>query len=95
MIQKLFVDAPTQEQRREFFLVAEIAMRRDIISPVDKLSLCMDLETAHKATPLDLERLLAADDGNFMHDIEGIRTNLNRRTGELENLFLPRFAVNQ
>lgn len=55
-------------------------------SSTDKLSLAMDLEAAN----VDLEKLSSFDDNNFMHDIYGILTNMNRRTGKLENQFLPR-----
>lgn len=57
------------------------------------LDLTMDLCATHaNGTPLDFEKLLAADRFNFLHDICGIRRHLNRITGELENCFLPRCA---
>lgn len=71
-----------------------------VISVADKFGLnyprmdaMMDL-TACQANgcPLRLADLLKADDFNFCHDIFGIRNNLNRTTGKLENCFLPRFA---
>lgn len=42
--------------------------------------------------PLRLEELLQADKMDFLHDIAGIRKNLNRNTYKLENCFYPRFA---
>jgi hypothetical protein len=42
---------------------------------------------------LDLEGLLSADDINFGHDIVGIHNNLNHETYQLDNCFLPRFAI--
>jgi hypothetical protein len=34
--------------------------------------------------------------GHFVaHDVFGIRQNLNRKTGQLENFFVPRYAVTQ
>lgn len=53
----------------------------------------MDIEAAHQDVGLKLSELLKADDGNFAHDLTGIRDNLNRDTGKLENCFLPRYAV--
>lgn len=53
----------------------------------------MDLTAVHlNDTPIDLGKLLGADDFNFVHDIMGIRKHLNRTTGKLENCFLPRCA---
>lgn len=58
----------------------------------DKLSMVMDIEAANKDCPMDLQRLLEADDCNFYHDIIGIGNYLNRQTKKLENCFCPRFA---
>ena len=53
----------------------------------------LDLVVVHlKSCPLRLADMLAADDSNFIHDIVGIERHLNRRTFELEDCFLPRFA---
>jgi len=58
-----------------------------------RLSLEMDLTATHaNGCPMDFERLLAADDFNFVHDICGIARHLNRETGELLDMFRPRFA---
>lgn len=61
----------------------------------DFLDLTMDLCAAHEKCPLRLTDLFKADNFNFAHDIVGIINNLNRRTGELENCFVPRFAKRQ
>lgn len=56
----------------------------------------MDFTATHaNGCPLDLKRLLAADDFNFAHDAFGIARHLNRETGQLENHFLPRFALKE
>lgn len=52
----------------------------------------MDIKAAHLHIPLDLDRLLTADRSNFGHDLFGIQEHLNRKTGEIENHFLPRYA---
>ena len=58
------------------------------------LDLEMDLTAAHlNGCPLDLERLLNADDLNFFHDIYGIGEHLNRKTGRLTDCFVPRCAA--
>lgn len=55
----------------------------------------MDVTVVNNACPLDLARLLEADAYEFAHDVTGIRRHLNRKTGELEGCFLPRFARGQ
>lgn len=53
----------------------------------------MDINAAHSnGCPLDLARLLAADDFNFIHDVAGIARHLDRNSGKLTGHFLPRFA---
>ena len=61
--------------------------------PLDRLGLRMDLIAVHaNGCPLDLRRLLDADDFNFFHDVNGIDCHINRRTGKLKNHFRPRSA---
>lgn len=61
----------------------------------------MDLAAVHaNGCPLDLEKLLAADDFNFAHDVFGIYRHLDRdgkspTGGKLLDLFLPRTARRQ
>lgn len=51
----------------------------------------MDLVATHcNGRPLDLEKLLRADEFTFSHDIYGITDHLNRKTGKLMNCFRPR-----
>ena len=59
---------------------------------IDQTSTEMDLTACHaNGMPLDLPRLLEADDFNFAHDITGIANHINRRTGKIERCFMPRF----
>ena len=58
----------------------------------NQFELMMDLCAVHNEVSLRLDELLHADDFNFFHDVMGIRNNINRETGELENCFMPRFA---
>ena len=53
----------------------------------------MDVHSVHMSVPLDLDRLLEADDFNFAHDVFGISKYLDRKTGELTDCFRPRHAV--
>lgn len=62
----------------------------------DKLHVMMDLDAVHQRTPLRLVGLLAADDGDFAHDVFGIAAYVDRgdeQPGALRDCFLPRYAV--
>lgn len=61
--------------------------------PYRRRDIEMDLSAVHAKTPLRLAELAKADDFNFAHDLGGIRANINRNTGELENCFMPRFTA--
>lgn len=62
---------------------------------VDIFGLALSLTIVHLNTcPMDLQRLLEADDANFLHDIQGIQRHIDMSTGELRDCFLPRYAVN-
>lgn len=53
----------------------------------------MDITAVHlNDVELDLNKLLAFDDGNFGHDVFGIKRHVNRNTGILKDCFLPRSA---
>ena len=58
-----------------------------------KLDLMMDVEYTHDVCPLDLDKFLAFEDGDFAHDIFGIVANFNRQTLQLDNCFLPRCSL--
>jgi len=54
----------------------------------------MDLDAVHSnGCPLDFDKLAGFDEVSLLHDLHGIRANLNRTTGVLENFFCPRCAV--
>ena len=57
-----------------------------------RLTMHMDLDHANASEPIDLLALLDAKDGDFAHDVFGIRKHINRETGKLEDCFLPRYA---
>jgi hypothetical protein len=54
----------------------------------------MDLTAVHvNGCKLRLQELLNADEGNFGHDVFGIRRHIDRKTGKLGDCFLPRYAA--
>ncbi len=73
-------------------LIVKIAKRATKELGIQHIIVVMDLEYCTKNQELDLEKLLAFDPVSFAHDIYGINRNLNHRTFQLENLFLPRCA---
>lgn len=75
-------------------LIRRIVERADNRFEVeDKLSMTMDLTACHlNGCPLDLEKLVAADDATLIHDVWGITAYLDRTTGRLTKQFLPRCA---
>ena len=84
--------------RSEAELIIQIAKRASKMAakagwkyPV--LEADMDVTAAHlNGCPLKLAELLDASDGDFSHDVFGIRKNINRETGMIENYFLPRYS---
>lgn len=71
-----------------------VAMAAQHEVPYDLLSATMDLTACvANGCPLYLSELLESNDFNFAHDVFGIRRHINRTSGQLENCFVPRFAV--
>jgi hypothetical protein len=60
----------------------------------NRLNSEMDITACHQnGTPLRLAEWLHADDFNFLHDLHGIDSHMNRSTGRLVGCFVPRFAA--
>lgn len=82
-------------------IVAEIAERASAMAEkygvvYRRLDAIMDISACHASgMPLRLRDLLAAKDGDFAHDVFGIRRHLNRTNGAVEDCFVPRFARRQ
>lgn len=92
-------DVSFSVSRGDFEVIDAIARRAVGIAakariPYDLQDARMDVTACHaNGTPLRLEALRDADDGNFAHDVFGIRRHLDRSTGKLGGCFCPRFAV--
>ncbi|MFA6064037.1 MAG: hypothetical protein WC736_15720 [Gallionella sp.] len=68
----------------------------DFPLPHVKMHLEFDLTLTHaNGCPLKLREFLTASDENFWNDVDGIAQHLDRRTGELRDYFVPRFARKQ
>lgn len=58
-----------------------------------KATLTMDLDaTVSNGSKLDLKTLLESSDFDFVHDIAGIARHIDRETGKLGDMFVPRAA---
>jgi len=93
----------------EFSLAARIAERAldELANDLERLGVnsprrrgglrrdyLMDVLATHlNGRPLDLARLLEAKRTDFLHDVVGIRTHIDRETGQLKNCFVPRYAA--
>lgn len=83
-----------------FDLISKIIDRADDFSPgrFRRIDLMMDLEAANGVNgnpPINLSRLLAASDADFVHDVFGIVRHMDRATGKLGDFFVPRHAVTE
>jgi len=76
---------------RAYSKIEDLAIRR-----YTRASCARDLTMLHCwSCPLDLHSLLNAPDLSFLHDVLGIRINLDRRLRLLRNDFIPHFAKAQ
>jgi hypothetical protein len=78
-------------------IIAEIVSKAVKVLPSDYdyevIDLQMDLDACHNnGTPLDFDKLLKAPTFDFVHDVVGIRRHMCRKTGKLQDSFLPRCA---
>lgn len=74
-------------------LIEAIAQKAMTEYGFDFINTSMDLTACHNnGCQLKLEELLNADEFDFLHDLYGIKLNIDHSTGKLTNCFLPRFA---
>lgn len=71
----------------------EILTRYHKKFPVDEpdINKMIDLEKSN----VDVDALIEADNETFFHDCNGIFANMNRRTMNLDNCFVPRVGFNK
>lgn len=87
---------PTTQELSRTRTIHAITKRAKTLMPkltIGFESLSMDLQLADCHIPLDLVTFLVAPDPDFAHDITGILRHLNRRTGKLQDYFVPRNAL--
>ena len=82
----------TKEEVQKIVKIAQRAVKE--VPQMDFMSTMMDIEATHSnGCKLRLDDLISADLGDFLHDVTGIYSHINRETGQLENCFLPRFTA--
>lgn len=62
------------------------------ITRTKRITLFMDLDHANEEFDLRLGELLEASNLDFTHDICGIQRHIDRSTGKMGDLFVPRYA---
>lgn len=68
-----------------------MAAERDVDYPLH--AAFTDIQLAHcNGCAVDLKALHAARNGDFAHDVFGIRQHIDRQTGLIKGPFLPRYA---
>ena len=85
-----------EARKKESELIERIAKRAFSLfgSGRSEMDYRLDLVCVHTGTcPLDLVRLLESNENDFIHDIAGIARHLNHATCQLDDCFVPRFAM--
>ncbi len=88
-------DGPSFKTSKQDALLIHQIVRRAVKlgHPGPALTLDMDLTAAHlNGCELDLPKLLAAPDLDFVHDTVEIQRHIYRLTGKLMDCFVPRCA---
>ena len=62
------------------------------VEKADETAIAMDIAAVFLVDNINLDKLESFDAFNLLHDINGIRKNLDRETGILKGNFLPRCA---
>lgn len=72
------------------FTLLRLAEPPTVYEGATKLDVLMDLEYVNEVCRLDFDKLLAFDDGDFLHDMGGIYRHFDRQTKQLTDCFAPR-----
>lgn len=80
----------------EYIIKRYEGAQRTKFSAARKSNLAMDLLACHaNGCPMDFLRMSTAPLFDLAHDVLGIEKHIDRKTGHLDNRFLPRFAKAQ
>ena len=93
---KLNMEASTIELVKIHEIVSRALGLMGAQKAISPLNLHMDVTACHlNGTPLDLDGLLNAKDSDLTHDVMGIHFAMDRKTGQLQNCFAPRYSALQ
>ena len=83
-----------EETKKTLDLCLKIVKRAQAmgIARGSQMTQMMDLDAANRQFKLRLEEFANADDFGFSHDFCQIQQYMNRETGMIEGVFVPRFA---
>lgn len=88
-------DPSFKATKDDYLLIDAIVARAvadGVIQKRHSMNVNMDLNACHSnGCPMDFKALFGSDPGNFAHDVCGITRHIDRRTGQLQDCFLPRF----
>lgn len=62
---------------------------------ISRMDVALTLDAVDDAMGLDVDRLMGADDINFMHDVAGMVGHIDPATGQLLRGFRPRYVKDQ
>lgn len=82
------------DKKQEMDLILAIVKRAQEmgITLGDQCTQVMDMHFTHQQFNLRLEEMLAAPEFDFIHDFCGIQRHIDRKTGAMGGLFIPRYA---
>lgn len=86
----------TKDEAKTIINIAQRAnaMAKEVGFDYPVMDADMDVTACHaNGCPLKLSELASADNFNFAHDVFGIRRHIDRKTGQLQDCFLPRFSA--
>ncbi len=85
----------TETDFRRIMAIADRADQLGIVGgQYGRPQLMVDLCAVHaNGCPLDFAAMIEADQIDLVDDICGIATHLDRKTGQLRDYFVPRFAL--
>lgn len=89
------LDIPRDEYETAWKIANRAAdIARESSISAQPLDFAMDIVATHaNGCPLRLEDLLDANDVDFIHDVFGINRHIDRGTGQLQDCFVPRYAM--
>lgn len=93
MARRIMTDAMSDAIRATLMKITTRVVRSDNSPFRDPISVLRSLEAVHEKIPLDLPRLLKAEEAHLLNEIAQIMHHLDHSTGELRMGFRPRYAL--